>query len=127
MSIPLHILKLMSSADRARYFPEESVGPEAAEQGKFARWLKAQWELGRLEYFWQRVDKKASGKPGTPDFIVALPNGKVHWIEFKSADGTLSVPQAATLKNLARLGHSTSICHSGTEAIALVARTLDIV
>jgi hypothetical protein len=120
----------MSAEDRARYFPEssdDSTGSEAVEQGKFAKWLKEQWSVGVLEYFWQRLDKRATGKPGTPDFIVALPGGKTLWIELKSADGTLSVPQAATFKNLARLGYSTSICHSGSQAIALVARALDIV
>jgi hypothetical protein len=113
----------MSAEDRARYFPEscdDSIGSEAVEQGKFAKWLKAQWEAGTLEYFWQRLDKRATGKLGTPDFIVALPEAKTLWIEFKSADGALSVPQAATFKNLARLGYRTSICHSGAEAIRLV-------
>jgi hypothetical protein len=121
----------MSAEDRARYCPEtvseDSIGSEAVEQGKFARWLKEQWQAGHLEYFWQRLDKRATGKPGTPDFIVALPEGKTLWIEFKSADGVLSVPQAATFKNLARLGYRTSICHSGDEAIALAARALDSV
>jgi hypothetical protein len=120
----------MSAEDRARYLPpvsQESIGSEALEQGKFARWLKEQWSAGRLEYFWQRLDKRATGKPGTPDFIVALPEAKTLWIELKSADGVLSVPQAATLKNLARLSHSAFIAHSGAQAIALVARALDAV
>jgi hypothetical protein len=130
VNLPPNIARLMSAEDRARYFPsvsEKSIGSEAVEQGKFAKWLKTQWEAGALEYFWQRLDKRATGKAGTPDFIVALPDGKTLWIEFKSAEGTLSVPQAATFKNLARLGHRTSICHSGAESIALVARALDIV
>jgi hypothetical protein len=115
----------MSEADRARYLPgqplpDDSIGSEAVEQGKFAKWLKEQWQAGRLEYFWQRLDKRATGKPGTPDFIVALPEAKTLWIELKSAEGALSVPQAATLKNLARLGYSASVCHSGAEAIRLV-------
>jgi VRR-NUC domain-containing protein len=115
----------MSPEDRARYSPEETIGSEALEQGKFAKYLKEQWQAGRLEYFWQRLDKRATGKPGTPDFIVALPGGKTHWIEFKSAEGTLSPVQSATLKNLVILGHSTFIAHSGAQAIALVARALD--
>jgi hypothetical protein len=107
--------------------PEESIGSEAVEQGKFAKWLKQEWEAGALEYFWQRTDKKATGKPGTPDFIVALPGGKTLWIEFKSPIGLLSPVQSATLKNLAILGYRTFIAHSGAEAIALVARALDSV
>jgi hypothetical protein len=123
MSLPPNILRCMSAEDRARYLPpvsQESIGSEAVEQGKFARWLKEQWSAGRLEYDWDATHKKRTGKPGWPDFTVALPDGKTLWIELKSADGTLSVPQAATFKNLARLGHSAFIAHSGAEAIRLV-------
>jgi hypothetical protein len=125
MTIPLHLARLMSPADRARYFPESvpqepAVGPEPIEQGKFARWLYAQWEAGALEYFWQRLDKRATGKPGTPDFIIALPRAKTLWIEFKASGGHLSIPQAATFKNLARLGHSPFIAYSSAQAIRIV-------
>jgi hypothetical protein len=132
MNLPPNILRCMSQSDRARYLPDQpssddSIGSEALEQGKFAKYLKEQWQAGRLEYFWQRLDKRATGKPGTPDFIVALPGGKTHWIEFKSPTGSLSPAQSATLKNLAILDHRTALCHSSAEAIALVARALDIV
>jgi VRR-NUC domain-containing protein len=136
-----NILRWMSEAERARYAPRVTTGtsepsleprkdsgePEKLEQGKFAKWLKEQWQAGRLEYFWQRTDKRATGKAGTPDFIVALPCGKTYWIEFKAPGGTLSPVQSATLKNLAILDHRTALCHSSAEAIALVARMLDIV
>ena len=120
MNLPPNIVRLMSAEDRARYLPDEAIGSEAVEQGKFAKWLKEQWEAGALEYFWQRLDKRATGKAGTPDFIVALPDAKTLWIELKSAEGTLSPVQAATLKNLVRLGYSAFIAHSGAEAIRLV-------
>jgi VRR-NUC domain-containing protein len=133
-----NILRWMSEAERARYAPVVTAAPKAfggkdsgesekLEQGKFAKWLKEQWQAGRLEYFWQRTDKRATGKAGTPDFIVAVPKGKTLWIEFKAPGGTLSPVQSATLKNLAILDHRTALCHSSAEAIALVARALDVV
>ena len=122
VNLPPNIVRCMSAADRARYSPElpdDSIGSEAIEQGKFAKWLKTQWEAGALEYFWQRLDRKATGKPGTPDFIVALPEGKTLWIEMKC--GTeLSPPQAVTLRLLAKLGHTTTVCNSVREAVKFV-------
>jgi hypothetical protein len=119
-SIPPNIARWMSPEDRAKYELDEPIGSEAVEQGKFAKWLKDQWELGRLEYFWQRLDKKATGKPGTPDFVIALPKSESVWIEFKSVDGELSPPQAATKKNLNRLGHTFYLAFCAREAIHFV-------
>jgi hypothetical protein len=127
MSIPLHILKLMSPAERARYLPEEQIGSEAAEQGKFARWLKRQQEAGTLIYFWQRLDRKATGTPGWPDFTIRTAGGKWLLIEFKSPKGELSPPQRYIAAFCDKSGSTVNVMRSSRQAIALVARALDAV
>jgi len=118
--IPPHIARLMDPKDRQRYVAGEAVGSEAVEQSKFGKWLKDQWEKGRLEYFWTRTDKRSTNKPGQPDFIIAYYPAKTLWIEFKAPEGEPSPVQRATLENLLRLEHSTFIARSGAQAIRFV-------
>ena len=99
---------------------------ELKEQGLFAAWLKLQQTKGLLEYFWQRTDKKATGKRGTPDFIIALYGGRSLWIEFKAPGNVPSIEQAQTLQNLAKLAHSALVCHSSEEAIRFVRLRLSV-
>jgi hypothetical protein len=122
VSLAPHLLRLMNPKDRVCY-GVEAIGTEPEEQGKFARWLKEQWTAGRLEYNWDATHKKRTGKPGWPDFTVALHGGKTLLIEFK-VNIDLSPPQAATLKNLLRLGHRAEVCHSAAEAIGFVERQI---
>lgn len=51
---------------------------------------------------WLRTDPRALSKlmamgmlPGVPDLIVVSPKGRLHFLEFKSEDGTLSDAQEA--------------------------------
>jgi hypothetical protein len=122
--IPPHIARLMNPEDRAKYLPGEAVGTEPAEQAKFAKYLKEQWAKGRLEYDWQRTDKRATARRGRPDFFVFLPAPQTLAIELKSAEGSLTPQQSAFLKNLAILGHATFIARSAAEAIRFVERSL---
>jgi len=118
--IPPNIARLMSQEDREKYVAGQAVGPEPVEQGKFAKYLKDQWKSGRLEYDWQRTDKRATARRGRPDFFIFLSGPTTLAIELKGPDGVLSVEQAAFLKNLARLAHRTFIAHSAAQAIRFV-------
>jgi hypothetical protein len=126
--VPAHIARLIDPAVRAELGPAVQLPSETgqgarrrselAEQRQFAAWLKLQGD--RLEYFWQRTNKRATGKIGTPDFIVALAGGKTLWLEMKSPGNYPTTEQAETLRKLAQLGHQARICHSAAEAIELI-------
>jgi mevalonate kinase len=119
----------MSPADRARYLPGElesgePTGSEAFEQGKFAKWLKRQQEVGTLIYFWQRTDRKATGTPGWPDFTICTVSGKWLLIEFKSPKGELSPPQRYIVAFCGKSGSTVNVVRSRAQAIRLVEQAL---
>ena len=56
-----------------------------------------------------RMDRASTSSIGTPDFVVATPNGKTIWVEAKTAKGKLSVEQNAWLAALRKLGHHAGV------------------
>jgi len=56
-----------------------------------------------------RMDKPSTSQIGTPDFIVAMPQGKTIWVEAKTAKGKLSLEQQAWLTALRKLGHKAGV------------------
>jgi len=55
------------------------------------------------------MDRPATAQIGTPDFVVATPNGKTIWVEAKTAKGKLSIEQQAWLAALRKLGHKAGV------------------
>jgi hypothetical protein len=56
-------------------------------------------------YFSSRMDKKTRRKKGEPDFIVLLPEGRVLFVECKTAAGILSTAQEDMKRDMESLGH----------------------
>lgn len=64
-----------------------------------------------------RMDRRATVAVGAPDFVVALPQGRVFWLEIKRSGGKPTTLQLATQKHLRNLGHRSEICY-GKEELA---------
>lgn len=71
-------------------------GEEKKLQGLIANYLN----LHGIWFTWQRTDKRATSKVGTPDFVCCLPNGMFLAIEAKAKGGTLSREQAQELSKI---------------------------
>ena len=70
-----------------------------------------------------RMDIAQTASVGVPDFVVALPAGRVVWVECKSATGKLRHEQAAWLAALRSLGHTAEVVRSLPEFLAIVTNT----
>lgn len=57
---------------------------------------------------------------GMPDLVVALPSGKVCWIETKTEVGRVSEAQKHIHAGLRAIGHTVAICRDITVAVAFV-------
>jgi len=66
-------------------------------------------------FFHQRMDKPHTDKLGTPDFIIAMPKGRVLFVECKSKTGKVSIEQAAMAAALKKHGHWCYIVRSFDE------------
>jgi hypothetical protein len=62
-----------------------------------------------------RMDKPTTTALGTPDLIIALPNGKTLWIECKVGKAKLTPEQNARLAFLHHLGHEAHVVRSPEE------------
>lgn len=61
---------------------------------------------------------KAEGvKAGTPDLVICLPQGKVGWLEMKTAIGSLSQEQKNFRDKVRRLDHLWEMARSVDEAM----------
>lgn len=56
-------------------------------------------------YIHSRMDRPSTIQVGAPDFVVALPNGRVLWVECKRKDGKLRTEQLAAAAWLKQLKH----------------------
>ena len=71
-------------------------------------------------YVHSRMDQRTTIKVGCPDFIIALPHGKVLWIECKTKTGKLSEQQAGAIYALNALDHDVYVIRSMTEFLAVL-------
>lgn len=68
-------------------------------------------------------------RTGTPDLVIALPNGRVIWIEMKRAKRSashVSAAQRAEHSILCSLGHAVYVCYGADEAIDVIRREAPI-
>jgi hypothetical protein len=90
--------------------------PEDAVQRGCAQILDGLWRAGRLRWAHVPNGGKRSPieagifstlgvKPGVPDIFIALPGGRVIWVEVKAADGRLSPAQVEWRDALRMMGH----------------------
>ena len=75
-------------------------------------------------YVHSRMDQRTTIKVGCPDFIIALPHGKVLWIECKTKTGKLSEQQAGAIYALNALDHDVYVIRSMTEFLAVLQQSL---
>ena len=130
MKITPAILRLMDPKDRASLgivgLSNQEAGQkprrrrESDEQGVFANWLKIQKEKGALLYVWHGTHKASTATVGTPDFIVALPEGKTLWIEMKVSGNQESNEQKAFREKLLGMNHIATVSHCADDAIGFV-------
>jgi len=59
-----------------------------------------------------RMDKATTCGVGTPDFVIAMENGKTLWVEAKSRQGKARPEQFAVAAWLTKLGHTWAIVRS---------------
>jgi len=71
-------------------------------------------------YVHSRMDQRTTIKVGCPDFIIALPHGKVLWLECKSKTGKLSDQQAGTIYALNALDHDVYVIRSMPEFLSVL-------
>lgn len=84
-------------------------------QEGFASWLRSI----QLPFFWQRMDRKATGTKGWPDFSI-FENGRALLIETKFGKGKLSTDQVFRHAELAKAGCRVFVVRELTAAIELV-------
>lgn len=68
-------------------------------------------------------------RKGVPDLLLPIPMHGYHglWIEMKRADGgTPSKAQTAWITALNQMGHKAVLCHGAREAIAELARYMEV-
>lgn len=93
----VQLLQIYEAQDRLTYFHVPNG----------ARLANPQRQGGRM--------KKLGVRPGVPDLVIVLPNGKTAWVELKSTAGKLSDYQQAWGQTLLALGHNWAIIRTVTE------------
>lgn len=74
----------------------------------------------RVYFVHSRMDKPATNGVGTPDFIVAMPNGKTLWLELKTATGKLSEEQQVAKHMLENSGHEHHVVRSYKQLLEIL-------
>jgi hypothetical protein len=67
-----------------------------------------------------RMDARTTTALGCPDFVIAADNGRVFWIECKTAKGKLTPEQMGWRMLLERLGHKFAVCRSFEDFLAVI-------
>ena len=70
-------------------------------------------------YVHSRMDRRSTIGVGTPDFAIALPGGKMVWLECKRRGGKATPAQLAAIAQLRRLGHTAFVVDNLEDVLAL--------
>ena len=82
---------------------------------------KAAWSLDPDKAARYGMMRKASGVlPGAPDICLAVPGGKVVWLELKAPRGRLSPAQHLVHALLREIGHAVHVVRSLDDAAAIL-------
>lgn len=71
-------------------------------------------------YLHSRTDRRTTVAVGAPDFCIAMPEGKVLWLELKRPGGKATVKQQATIAHLRKLGHVAAVVDNWEDAYLLL-------
>lgn len=74
----------------------------------------------RLYFVHSRMDRAATNGAGTPDYIVAMPDGVTLWLELKTRVGKLSAEQQTAKHLLERSGHRHFIVRSFSQLLEVL-------
>ena len=97
--------------------PPNAVERESKLHEEIMRHCDHQWP--RWKYIHCRMDRESTIAVGAPDFVIALPGGRVIWIECKAKDGKRSVEQLAWATQMEMLGHTVHLVRSFEEFLEL--------
>lgn len=97
---------------------ESDPDPEKELQRKIERFC----EENRFYYFHDR--SRGENKPGHPDLVVALTNGRTLWLELKSQTGRLTKDQKRIRLMLMALGHEFHVVRSFKRFLEVIHREL---
>lgn len=75
-------------------------------------------------YVHARMDRRTTTAEGTPDFIIALPNGTTLWVEVKVRPNKPSIEQLGAIAHLQKLKHWAKIVWSFEEYLAYEQKVL---
>lgn len=74
---------------------------------------------GGLRHALVGIGLKAEGvRPGTPDIVVCLPEGRAGWLEMKAKRGSLRDEQIGFKTKVMKLGHYWGLARTVDEALA---------
>ena len=91
-------------------------GPESA----LHELISAELRRRRWYFVTSRMDKRSTNQVGTPDFIVAKPDGVTIWAEIKRKGSKLTPEQNITRHVLLALGHKFCVCYSMDEFLEAI-------
>lgn len=119
------MLRLMSPADRATYDPLKLSEPVVVDDGRQTGLEKdlqrvCELELSRRGIWYLHLSPRARERAGCPDLLFATAPGVAWAIELKTATGTLSKAQRATLDLMEQNGWQTAVVRSYSEFRKLV-------
>jgi len=93
--------------------------PEAKEADLHSKILTECWRRG-WPVVHARMDRPATVQIGTPDFVIACPNGRTLWIEAKAGNRKPTTDQLAWIASLKRQGHRACVVRSIEEFVELL-------
>ena len=67
-------------------------------------------------YIHSRLDRRTTVAVGTPDWLVAKPNGQCVWLELKRRNGKATPAQQAAIAHLRKLGHRAEVVDNWEDA-----------
>jgi hypothetical protein len=80
-----------------------------------------QWP--RWKYIHSRTDKPTRNEIGVADFVIALSNHRIRFIEVKRPGQKPSLAQASWHAEMAKLGHKVHVIHSFAEFLHAIENT----
>ena len=101
----------------ARLMPKTAKSPDAftGKESELHRMIEDDLRARRWYFVHSRCDRATTTQKGVTDFIVAMPFGKVAWVEVKTKNGKLTPEQNVARHVLSALGHRHYIVRSLAE------------
>jgi len=98
----------------------KSGAPGAEDEGELHNQILAYCRAKGWSVVHSRMDVPQTAGVGTPDFVIALPNGVTIWIEAKAKKRKPSMEQLAWIATLKKLGHRAAVVWSFEQFLEIV-------